>query len=219
MNVVILAALPLFWNTGATADIFYDLPGIPSTGDPNFTNDVFLKYQRADSVSNKLTAELKKKTGSFNMGSDTYTVNNMSFKLRANFTNTSDPEFVKEGSSVRINGNISGLGDNGILFRANLIGFALDDDGTVIGFKTDLTGLNDKDSGNYFCADSFAAYCEASLGESVYFYNFGTLKLGDKKFREYGSAITTVPVPAAVWLFGSGLLGLVSIARRKKVAA
>ena len=31
----------------------------------------------------------------------------------------------------------------------------------------------------------------------------------------YGSA---VPVPAAVWLFGSGLLGLIGIARRKKAA-
>jgi hypothetical protein len=29
---------------------------------------------------------------------------------------------------------------------------------------------------------------------------------------------TAVPVPAAVWLFGSGLLGLVGIARRKKTA-
>lgn len=29
---------------------------------------------------------------------------------------------------------------------------------------------------------------------------------------------TVVPVPAAVWLFGSGLLGLVGIARRKKAA-
>ena len=27
-----------------------------------------------------------------------------------------------------------------------------------------------------------------------------------------------VPVPAAVWLFGSGLLGLVGMARRKKTA-
>jgi hypothetical protein len=29
------------------------------------------------------------------------------------------------------------------------------------------------------------------------------------------TSITTVPVPAAVWLFGSGLLGLVGMARRK----
>ena len=28
--------------------------------------------------------------------------------------------------------------------------------------------------------------------------------------------VSTVPVPAAVWLFGSGLLGLISVARRKK---
>lgn len=32
----------------------------------------------------------------------------------------------------------------------------------------------------------------------------------------FGQAV--VPVPAAVWLFGSGLLGLVGIARRKKAA-
>lgn len=30
--------------------------------------------------------------------------------------------------------------------------------------------------------------------------------------------VTPVPVPAAVWLFGSGLLGLVSVARRKQAA-
>ena len=30
--------------------------------------------------------------------------------------------------------------------------------------------------------------------------------------------IAAVPVPAAVWLFGSGLLGLVGVARRKKAA-
>ena len=31
------------------------------------------------------------------------------------------------------------------------------------------------------------------------------------------SSITVVPLPAAVWLFGSGMLGLLSMARRKKV--
>jgi hypothetical protein len=30
--------------------------------------------------------------------------------------------------------------------------------------------------------------------------------------------VAAVPVPTAVWLFGSGLLGLVGVARRKKVA-
>ena len=30
--------------------------------------------------------------------------------------------------------------------------------------------------------------------------------------------VSAVPVPAAVWLFGSGLLGLVGVARRKKAA-
>jgi hypothetical protein len=32
------------------------------------------------------------------------------------------------------------------------------------------------------------------------------------------NAVSAVPVPAAVWLFGSGLLGLVGISRRKKSA-
>jgi len=37
-----------------------------------------------------------------------------------------------------------------------------------------------------------------------------------KNFRADGhSSVAAVPVPAAVWLFGSGLLGLVGLARRK----
>ena len=31
-----------------------------------------------------------------------------------------------------------------------------------------------------------------------------------------GDVVSSVPVPAAVWLFGSGLLGLIGMARRKK---
>ena len=33
-----------------------------------------------------------------------------------------------------------------------------------------------------------------------------------------GAAVSAVPVPAAVWLFGSGLLGLAGVARRRKAA-
>ena len=31
-------------------------------------------------------------------------------------------------------------------------------------------------------------------------------------------SVTAVPLPAALWLFGSGLLGLLGVARRKKTA-
>lgn len=37
-----------------------------------------------------------------------------------------------------------------------------------------------------------------------------------EKFNITVSGVAAVPVPAAVWLFGSGLLGLVGVARRKK---
>ena len=55
---------------------------------------------------------------------------------------------------------------------------------------------------------------------SVSFFNFGT----PPDFSEGGNYafdnVTTgiVPIPAAVWLFGSGLLGLIGIARRKRAA-
>ena len=34
----------------------------------------------------------------------------------------------------------------------------------------------------------------------------------------FNGTVSAVPVPAAVWLFGSGLLGLVGVARRRKAA-
>ncbi len=42
------------------------------------------------------------------------------------------------------------------------------------------------------------------------------LSLSDGAEFALAGALAPVPVPAAVWLFGSGLLGLVGIARRKK---
>ena len=41
---------------------------------------------------------------------------------------------------------------------------------------------------------------------------------GTQYFLHLEGVVNAVPVPAAVWLFGSGLLGLVGIARRKKKA-
>ena len=53
-----------------------------------------------------------------------------------------------------------------------------------------------------------------------YFSSFGLgFEDGEYMFGDWQTnvQITAVPVPAAVWLFGSGLLGLAGIARRKTV--
>ena len=45
-------------------------------------------------------------------------------------------------------------------------------------------------------------------------------KMVDGPFIDFSAnfSLSAVPVPPSVWLFGSGLMGLVGIARRKKVA-
>ena len=57
----------------------------------------------------------------------------------------------------------------------------------------------------------------------AYNFNFGSgkqsISLKPSKFYAWAvhdGNVSAVPVPAAVWLFGSGLLGLVGMARRKK---
>jgi len=47
-------------------------------------------------------------------------------------------------------------------------------------------------------------------------FEFAAQLSSDRSFLIDNVVITAVPIPAAVWLFGSGLLGLVGISRRKK---
>lgn len=57
------------------------------------------------------------------------------------------------------------------------------------------------------------------IGLRYFPYNQGdNLSINDAVgYHEYtGYLISQVPIPAAVWLFGSGLIGLIGVARRKK---
>ena len=54
-------------------------------------------------------------------------------------------------------------------------------------------------------------------------FNNGVLSTNNKTGTNYawavrGDDVGTVPVPAAIWLFGSGLLSLIGLSRRKKAA-
>ena len=45
---------------------------------------------------------------------------------------------------------------------------------------------------------------------------FGFADTSESQLGQYGIEISQVPIPAAVWLFASGLLGLIIISRREK---
>ena len=62
---------------------------------------------------------------------------------------------------------------------------------------------------------------EATLNDSLwspdFYYEYDSLRNSvDEGTGTYLVRTTVVPVPAAVWLFGSGLIGLIGVARRKK---
>ena len=78
----------------------------------------------------------------------------------------------------------------------------------LTGSSNFILGLS-TDSGASWAADTSVV----SLGANAYSVTFGT---GANVVEVDVQIISAVPVPAAVWLFASGLLGLVSIARRKK---
>jgi hypothetical protein len=61
------------------------------------------------------------------------------------------------------------------------------------------------DAENYDLSGMFTIYAQNDFGASVFSTRLDSV-----------SAPSTVPVPAAVWLFGSGLVGLAGIARRKR---
>ena len=90
----------------------------------------------------------------------------------------------------------AGLDSSGVIpggvYEATTIG------GAPVSLDATFGGLNSLGNWTLFVSDN------AGL-------DLGTL-------NSWSLDITPVPVPAAVWLFGSGLLGLVGIARRKKTA-
>ena len=96
-------------------------------------------------------------------------------------------------------------GDNG--GSTDLYGQGPDQAGVALGTQVDLFGL----TGNGSAAGQAQSYV---LGTNLTLSSTGVLSVS--------SGTTTpppVPLPAAVWLFGSGLLGLIGVGRRRAATA
>jgi hypothetical protein len=109
---------------------------------------------------------------------------------------------------VQIKGKING---EKVEMKADLAGeFDASPDYTLWGF----------DTANIQCNDALNAYIGGggcTSNEVVYLNLLEPVDptLGPGKIHTAGRAITSVPLPAAVWLFGSGLLGLITVSRRR----
>lgn len=202
----------LEYNPDGTV-VGHSLPGLRFAGQPNFENDVNARWIQkgpAGRAGNLLIARMKRGDNMYlNMSpTESYAVTNPSFFLMANFNTRGD---LIGRNSVTIRGTIDDpvFGQySGLLMTADLTKFAYgknDFGEDLLGFNTEniVCPLFD------FCTKNESAYLNlGQLGLDADMANWGS-------FVASGTAVTTIPVPAAAWLFGSGLIGLVGIARRK----
>jgi hypothetical protein len=197
---------------GGGIALAYDLPGIPASGAPVFGNDVKI-------VLNPNSGKLKitgKKFFAFDNGQEIFQGNSSKYTLLVNF-NRRTGDF--EDGSLKFKGGIDALGikKSEMLVTADIVNWNLN--GTQSGDPLpdggfDLWGFA---TSNIVCSPLLLVQC--TKNESIYIeldQPFGGQPFPDnlKKFKTTGFAITTVPVPAAAWLFGSAL-GLLAWLRRR----
>ena len=75
-------------------------------------------------------------------------------------------------------------------------------------FLTADAGFSEVDYVEFFFTD-FYRFKPSSMGEGALDFEFDNIVIGE-------AGVSAVPVPAAAWLFGTGLVGLVSLGKRKQ---
>jgi hypothetical protein len=179
------------------------LPGITPSGSPAFGNGVKV-FLNPHNGTIKATG---RKSFLLDTGSGVLDGTSGTYSLRLNFDKKDPGIFL--GGSVSLKGAIDalGIGRNTLLMTADITGFNILDDEFLWGFNTT----------NIFCAPELLLNC--TLKESVYIELDSAFSgMFDRNFRTTGFATTTIPIPAAAWLFGSAL-GLLGWVRRRTAAA
>jgi hypothetical protein len=179
------------------------LPGITPSGSPAFGNGVKVTLN----PHNGTIKATGRKDFLLDTGSGVLNGTSGSYSLQVNFDKKDQGKFL--GGSVSLKGAIDALGirKNTLLMTADIIGFNILDDDFLWGFNTT----------NIFCSPELLLNCTNS--ESVYIELDSAFdQMFQRNFKTTGFATTTVPVPAAVWLFGSAL-GLLGWVRRRTAAS
>jgi hypothetical protein len=120
--------------------------------------------------------------------------------------------WTTKGGSLSIDGITLGATKSSNLMSAKFTGvwgydYGLGDH-NLIGFNT--TKIR--------CSKDVNTYVNGCTTDEVLYFDIGSAFINPQIASNLAAvAYTSVPLPTAVWLFGSGLLGLVGISRRKKV--
>jgi hypothetical protein len=185
-----------------------ELPGLVKGSFPFFYQQVNVRYaQKKRSGNFVFKANSRRSPDSFLYvdPEDLLSIVRTHFKFKAKVI-----DGVASGR-VTIKGRIDKLGIRGSLMTAELEG-SWAADGTLIGFNTK----------NIQCNAAINAYLggDGCTKAEVIYLNLLDAVGPDadaRRIRTSGTAMTSVPLPAAAWLFGAGLIGLAAGALRHRI--
>ena len=182
-----------------------------------FTPDAFLAQSfdgigPADLVTDTLNIDVNATTGGFNLSSFLL-IENGDYKLDGVGADVDATAFLQISSNT----NVIGCG---------VSGFDLCQDTFLVnaGPLADTGGASALWSlgGNIDLSDTIGWEVETSVNITLQnnlladTTSVGELAFIQKKFGVIGITVNPIPVPAAVWLFGSGLIALVGFAKRRQ---
>lgn len=199
IGVLLVAAM-----TSSSAYAATIIPGITDPSLPQFKHSVKLT---ANNGSWTAKTNNGNKAFTFNDGTNIWGGDGFKFNFSANFDKQTG---VFDGGNISIQGTIPDLGITDkmtVLMSADLSSFGYLPNSSLLGFNT----------ANIVCDPGLGVRC--TKAESVVFelgMDIGATFDPLAKLHTTAIATTSVPVPAAVWLFGSGLGLLGVIAKRKK---
>lgn len=183
---------------------------------PNFSDASFSSW-----VGSQNTADIRWMV----TGSDS-TANSGAQSVRRALVSSINP------AEVATNGNVDGYtaasGNLSVLFGSATLSMtgtgAPDSFGTNFSLGADgLASLNQSASLFYFARTTYTGSTTVQSERTQYGNSAGfatiTLESDGDVVYALAPAVSAVPVPAAAWLLGSGLLGLGGIVRRRKAAA